>query len=64
MAIEPPVIEWWAEAVKMILPLSGIGCGWKLQCGAGRGVAPDRLRIGAVGPHGQRFWCVTASRSI
>ena len=58
------MIEWWAEAVKMIFSEFGIGWAWNAQCG--ELVAFPQTASGFVpsGRMAHRFWCVTASRSM
>jgi hypothetical protein len=58
------VIEWWAEAVNRIFWLPGIGCAWNVQCGFGVALPHTATGLVPSGRDAQRFWCVTASRSM
>ncbi len=60
----PPVTEWCAEATKTSLPLSGMALAWKAQCGLGVALPQRAIWLVPSGRMDQRFWCVTASRSM
>ena len=60
----PPVIAWCAEATNTIFWLPGIGFAWNVQCGFGVALPQTAMGLLPSGRADQRFWWVTASRSM